>query len=65
MLNLLEKKREIIDLSEKEKGKIISVIKEKRIIIAIGQKTIKKTSIHHVSIWSLFSFYGYKTWHVN
>jgi hypothetical protein len=60
MLDLLEKKREITYISQKEKIKALSIIKKERIRRARSQKAIEKTSIYYVSIRFIFSLYGHK-----
>ena len=63
MSHLLEKERKIIDRSQKEKRKTLSLIKEARRRIAISKKTIEKASIYYVSVRFIFSLHGNKIRH--
>lgn len=59
MLGLLEEEREGTYWIEKEEGEAWDWIEEKRLGRAVSSKTRKKTSIHHVSVWTILSFHGY------
>jgi len=59
MLGVLAQKRKIAHLVKEEKRKTLGLAQEKRRGGAIGQKTRKKTPIHYVSVWAVFSLHGH------
>jgi hypothetical protein len=59
MFGILAQKRKITSLIQKEKGEIGSRTKEERLGRAVSTQTGEKTTIYHVSVWTLLPFHGY------